>query len=144
MKQIIFSFLIFFFLNSCVYDSVSVFRINNTTSNTYYLHLSCADSLNKDMKPILNDTIYREDGGVQNIFYHYIGAKNKEAIVGNFHNFKSKIFPCNKGKLYLFFIKDSIVYSHHWDSIVKYQLYDKKIGLTEKELKQKKWRIRIE
>lgn len=47
------------------------------------------------------------------------------------------------GKLRFFFISDSIYLSTPWDTIVKYQMYDRKLTFEKKGLKSLNWTITL-
>lgn len=140
MKKII--YIAFVVFHSCVYDKIPIIRFTNKTQEKLYVHLSCKDSLTNENNPVLYDSIYN----IKNKFVRRIdrGLKTGKSSVIYYHNIDTFYYPCKNKKLYFFFINDSIVKSTKWSSIVKMQLYDRKVAFTKKELDKLNWMITIE
>ena len=52
---------------------------------------------------------------------------------------ESLLLSCDDNKLRLFFILESTMQDYSWDEICKQRLYEKKLTLTEEELKENDW-----
>jgi len=109
----------------------------NNTDSVLYVAFSFNDSLDKDFPLVL----YREviiDDKMQKQFPCYrldaysdgcIGIPGRELLLQR----------CDEKMLRLFFISESTMRNYSWDEICKQRLYEKKLTLTEAELKENDW-----
>lgn len=138
--RLIFTLFMFLFIYACVYDIHSMIQIENNTSNSYYVQLSCNDSLTKEDKPKFG---FDKNGKLDSSIFYTIKPYKIDGLIDH-ANLNSRKFPCRNDTLFLFFIKDSVMKNQKWDTITKNQLYDFKLGYTEKDLEKKNWIITID
>ena len=63
----------------------------------------------------------------------------------NFSHTHNSLFSLSKDrKLRFFFIKESTINKHAWEDICKYQLYEKMLVFTKKELIENDWVIKYQ
>jgi len=89
------------------------------------------------------DTLFDEKGKILDLQHRILEPYKRGGII-DFQNLKTKDIPCKNDTLFLFFIKDSLVKSAAWDSIVNNQMFEFKLGYTEKDLKKINWSITID
>jgi hypothetical protein len=141
MKKILIVSLLLF---GCFYEPHQELVFHNNTPSAIYVATSCLDSLTIDLHLSLFDTIKSESFetngkclcNIQSPNYRinaYLYVRNGLYIKNLF------ISSCVDKKIRFFFIKESIMRKYSWNEICKYQLYEKKLTFTEKDLRKNNW-----
>lgn len=146
MKKILYFLFLSLLINSCTSFAVNIPVINYTDDN-FVTYSSYSDSLGA-IEDSLQSEYYRSYGYHDKEIIctddmHY--AKKKDKAYFKFQRkSRTNIFRNSPdGKVRFFFIKDSIFYNIQWDTIVKYQMYDRKLTYSEKDLELLDWVIEI-
>ena len=134
-------------LYGCVYDPPHAsFAIYNNSISPVYVCVTCTDSLPLDPKLYLYDDVeYTKNLKQvlkQNPFdppdYRINANSNGYFRIGGTP--KDPELYCEDKKIRLFFITQSTMRTKQWEEIYKKQLYEKKIVLTEKQLRDQGWK----
>ena len=126
--------------HSClpVMDFACTLPVINYSDFTVYVCASCSDSLERgrnlqlykysfDGKEIVGYPNYR----IEKDSIGYVIFREKKV--------EHAIKRCKDHKLRLFFISESTMRNYSWEEICKHNLYEKKLTLTEEELKENDW-----
>jgi len=112
-------------------------HVFNNTDSTFYIAFSFNDSL-RSYWPL----VYYEEVNIDNVMHKRYPcyrvepfSKSGIGIPGR----ESLLLRCDDNKLRLFFILESTMQDYSWEEICKNRLYEKKLTLTEEELKENDW-----
>lgn len=137
-KKALYTLVALFLLNSCYMDYVYGIRVINYTDKNYVTYDSYYDSLGAYCDS-LNSKFYKGyDENKINIIGlngHYINRKDNGRFSYPAKSIEGVFSYSPDGKIRFYFITDSVFFNNPWDTIVKYQMYDKKLTYTAKELK---------
>ena len=127
-------------LYSCVYDHVERIQIVNNSEEGQVVYHSCSDRMGAEMDSFSNLHYERMAGRNRPIHYEraYI-AKDSVRGYGNFFSKKATACFCEDKKVRFFFISESVFITTPWDTLVKYQMYNRKLVFTDEELKKNDW-----
>jgi hypothetical protein len=119
-----------------VYDKAGCFIIHNNSESVIYVCSSCSDSLLSGH----NLTYYSNYNKSDSLKYpNYRIEKDSLGCIA-FSGRKEHIAKkCKDKKLRFFFINESVMKENTWAEICKYQLFEKKITLSEEDLKKMNW-----
>ena len=141
MKKIFFiSTISLLCLYSCVYDRVERIKIVNNSEEGQVVYYSCSDKMGAEMDSLRNIHYKRMAG--QNVRIHYEReyiAKDSLRWFGNFFNRKAIACFCDDRQVRFFFISESVFISTPWDTLVKYQMYNRKLVFSDEDLKNNNW-----
>jgi hypothetical protein len=140
MKKTFILLIIALGLCSCVYDRVERIKIVNNSEEGQVIYHSCSDKIGTE-KDSLNNLYYKQIAGSNiSIYYEtaYIG-KTSTKWYGKFHSRKAIAHLCKDKQVRFFFISESVFMSTSWDTIVKYQMYNRKLVFSEEELRNNDW-----
>lgn len=139
-KSIILTFVLLCFY-SCVYDRVERFQLVNYSDNGQVICYTCSDSIGSKTDSLTNNPYFKQfdyfksDILDQNVFlnrnsYTSIGVSGKKEFI---------VRRCEDKRIRFFFISDSVFMNNPWDTIVKYQMYNRKLIFSEEDLKENDW-----
>ena len=138
MKKIVIVFMISgFCLSSCVYDCVDSFQVINYSNEGQIIYYSCSDSINDYM-----NYYYDMIAGYNILLVNenvYIDKESEKYVRITFK--KERLGCCKDGHARFFFISDSVFSNNPWDTIVKYQMYNRKLVYSKEDLKNMNWVI---
>ena len=116
-------------------------QVVNNSNKGQIIYYTCSDMIGAEIDsfknrayerlagceiPILNEDIY-----IDKESYRSFGIRSK----------KKHARVCKDKHIRFFFISDSVFINTPWDTIVKYQMYNRKLVLSEEELKENDWTV---
>ena len=148
MKRLILLLPFCFLLLGCpVYDPPNgEIKIHNSSKNAIYVCSECSDTLslsNPLRLFIINDNSYDEQGKkmTDTIFPRYKINRDSTGLIGVWGTPTKPQLFCNDKKIRLFFINERVMKEKEWAEICKFDLYEKKLVLTQSELEKMNWEI---
>ena len=111
-----------FCLYSCVIDFVYTFQVINYSNESQTFCYTCSDSLKSEMDSLAFDSYFTRFDHVDR--YSYTWTKNSFKREKLTHH-------CEDNRIRFFFISDYVFSNNPWDTIVKYQMYNKKLVFSE-------------
>jgi len=129
-------------LVGCIFEPSETICFHNNSPSAIYVTSSCLDSLTLDLQLSLFDTIKSEENERKDTCWkciikspdYRINAYSYENIANN-----RIIKGCKKNKIRIFFIRESVMREFSWQEICDNQMYEKKLILTEEDLKKTDW-----
>jgi hypothetical protein len=145
MKKIIITLIVISLCqSSCIFfDSASSIHIVNNSNEGQIICRSCSDSIGSPIDSLTMTPYFKQFDNFKNDIkyqkaYIYKDSILMYKIVGG----KESIVRLCKDKLVrFFFISDSVFMNNPWDTIVKYQMYNRKLVFSESELKKNNWTV---
>jgi len=150
MKKIIIVSIIVTFFSSCLFmfDRISIIKILNKSNYTIYAYDSFFDSLSiyqtdfsgNSFRTSLDTSYYIFSNGA--FSYSSNRAEPDSMAYLSFSGTRKGIFRdnlCVDGKIRFFIFKEETIRKYSWETICKYQMYEKKLTFTEDELKENDW-----
>ena len=141
-KNIIISVISVFCLYSCL-SYIDAIQIINHSDYGQIVCYTCSDSIGSEIDSLTFNPYFK-----QYDYFKYEILKKDAYIDRNSSQWLKTPFPkeyitqcCEDGLIRFFFIKDSVFLNNPWDTIVKYQMYNKKLVLSEEDLKNMNWII---
>jgi len=127
---------------SCVYDWVDATQFTNYSNEGQFIYYTCSDEIGAKIDSLRN-RYYENIAGVQSSVNENVYIKPNSSKWVKTHFNRKRIANCcqNNQPLRFFFISDSVFVSNPWDTIVKYQMYNRKLIFSEKDLKKNDWTI---
>jgi hypothetical protein len=141
-KLLIISTAIFLSLYSCIcFDRVGIMHIVNNSNTGQIVCITCADSIGSEMDSLTNNPYFKQFDSFKSEIVNtdsYIDSNNtaRHRVGGGR---ESIVRRCKDKHARFFFISDSVFMNNPWDTIVKYQMYNRKLVFSEKELKENNW-----
>jgi len=119
-------------------DFACTLPIINYSDSTVYVCASCSDFLEKDHN--LQVYKYNFDGKEILGYPNYRIEKDSLGCIIFREKKVEHIFKrCQDHQMHFFFILESTMRTYSWEEICEKQLYEKKLVLTEEELKNNDW-----
>ena len=127
---------------SCVYDYVGSFQVINYSDEGQIVYYTCSDMIGTKIDSFSNRYYERLAGCKFRIDNEdvYIDKKSFKWVEISFRK-KDFASDCKDKHIRFFFISDSVFMNHSWDTIVKYQMYNRKLVFSEEELKKDDWAV---
>jgi hypothetical protein len=148
MKKLVFAFLLVGILK-CGFDRGCNIGVLNNSEHTIYVYDSFLDSLALyQINSIGNtyrtgfDTAYIFSNGV--VSYSSNRAEPDSIAYVLFFGTHKSIFrqkECIDGKIRLFVFKEEAIRKYSWEEICEQQMYEKKLTLSEKDLRENDWTV---
>lgn len=135
-------FLLLLGLTSCVFDHFSVIPIINYSNKAFIVYMSTKDTLED---PYLGDTLnsfscFDKDKSRVYVRNEYLEKESKGSI-GIFGYRESIFYDSKDGRVRFYFISDSVFMRNTWATIVKHQMYNRKMTFTKEQLDSMGWII---
>jgi hypothetical protein len=136
-------FLVIFLAVSLTYcawpfDRYCCIGILNKSDYTIFIYNSYSDSLSFIMTNSV-DTAYTFDSGIT--VYSPNRAEPDSIAYLSFRGTHADIFDLLGEKLRIFIFTEETIRKYSWEEICEYQMYEKKLTLTEEELKKNDWTV---
>ncbi|MDR0206018.1 MAG: hypothetical protein LBI45_02005 [Bacteroidales bacterium] len=143
MKKIIITLIVIALCqSSCIFfDSASsIYIVNNSNEGQIICH-SCSDSIGAIIDNMTISPFFKQFDNMKSVILNTDAYINKNTyqrykISGTRGSFVRR---CKDKHVRFFFISDSVFMNNPWDTIVKYQMYNRKLVFTEEELKKNNW-----
>jgi len=149
MKKIVVVFLFMTLLSKCADKRCTISVLNNTNQTIYVdysfidsLHFSQTDDVFLDQNRKSYDTAYVFPNGT--VSYSSNRAEPDSLAYLIFSGTRERIFQnnnCVDGKLRLYIFKEETIRNYSWETICKYQMYEKKLTFSEEELRRSNWTV---
>jgi len=142
-KKIIISIISVFCLYSCVYDTVYKTQFANYSNEGQIVYYTCADEIGSKIDSFENRYYEKIAFSRTSILNEDVYIKpNSSKWVRTHFNIKRIANCCqNNQPLRFFFISDSVFVNNPWDTIVKYQMYNRKLVFSKKDLEKNNWTV---
>jgi len=148
MKKLLVIFIVILILSSCVFKRTSTIGILNKSDHTIYVYDLFLDSLALYITNSLGNTC-RTGFDTSSVFNSGIWVYSSNRVVPDSMTYihvppRKEIFRsslCIDGKLRIFIFKEETIRKYSWEVICKHQMYEKKLTLTEAELKKNDWTV---
>lgn len=132
-------------LGSCipVIDHVSAFQVINHSDKGQIIYYSCSDSIGSAMDSLTMNPYFKQfDQSKVAIKGEDVYVEREDSTLVRISGKKeSLVRRCKDGYLRFFFIHDSVFLNNPWDTIVKYQMYNKVLVFSKKDLERINWII---
>lgn len=128
---------------SCVIDYGSAVFVLNKSDHTIYVYKTFQDSLSMNDGLLLKQSSYKNNE-VDTMIYPSYRARPDSLAVLTFRGKRNEIFKSSynvDGKLRIFIINESIISKYTWKQICDKQIYEKKLLITEEDLKKNNWTV---
>ena len=131
-------------LCSCVhFDRVETFQVINYSDEGQIIYYSCSDSIGSEIDSLTFNPYFKQFDNVKSDILN----ENKHIDKNSFKWIKvsdkkeSIVKGSKDGLIRFFFISDSTFLNNSWDTIVKYQMYNRKLVFSEEDLEHMNWVI---
>jgi len=143
-KIIILSTTISLCLYSCIFlhwtEHIQI--VNKSNVGQIICH-SCSDSIGSMIDSLTMSPFFKQFDNMKSVIentdaYLHKDSSQRYKIVGGK---EAMVRLCKDKRIRFFFISDSVFMNNPWDSIVKYQMYNRKLVFSEEELKRSNWSV---
>lgn len=147
LLRLIFTFLLFFILPSCVFDRIDKrnLMIYNNSNRIIYSVISSNDSIynleNFDDFVYKGNYIYTKEGDIKLFGFTSINPQEKLPSDGGSTKWDVYFESINDKKIRLFIIYKDSVDKYGWKEILSNNIYTKKYLFTIEDLEKTKWKI---
>ena len=134
------------FVSACVMDKIDHIQMVNNSNTGLIYSFNCLDSIGYGRDTLTFNPYFRQFDHFKSDIVDkddYI-AKNSSKVIRIYCPKERLTSTCGDGRLRFFFIKDSVFLNNPWDTIVKYQMYERKLVFSKEDLERMNWTITYE
>jgi formate-dependent nitrite reductase cytochrome c552 subunit len=126
-----------------VFDYVDGIQIVNNSNQGQIICYSCFDSIGSIIDSLTMTPYFKQFDNFKPEIINKDAFINKNSSQGyRISGRKETIVRfCPDKHVRFFFISDSVFMNNPWDTIVKYQMYNRKLVFSEKDLKENDWTV---
>ena len=134
------------FMCACVMDRIDRIQMVNNSNTGLIFFYNCLDSIGYGRDTLTVNPYFRQFDHFKSDIVDknlYI-AQDSSKVVGIPFPKERLTSTCGDGHIRFFFIKDSVFFTNPWDTIVQYQMYERKLVFSKEDLERMNWTITYE